>query len=1015
MDSYFHLLEKTRIPQSSLQKLAVISIFEKFRSTPPSDAGRDAVGRCLRSASPAVADQATRELCRLVRDARLDVSTGLFELQSALEESSNPQFTSVFIKAIGFLTRLGFQDNPDSLRFYSFENHPFVKVSLLYGPTSWVEFHVLLTEREVQWILCCGTEVQSGLVKQVTIFIMKCKHLGMEAVCEFLGPFLNYSIIKVPVTSASSTFVRNLVSTMAAFCCFLPQEAIPIIKLLTGRLKFFPCKNAEEVTVVSYIFECLVDAYKVVLRQLVGIGLLVDEAQSCGLALLEAVLLQNRQFRYCSGGVERILDAARHILVVQKELGLNYSTDLLLVMLSLFEFLTQSELEHEQNTILKLVLFLLRWKYESDHSVGASASESIEEILFIFPVLALVSSPSRSIKQTATDLLSLLEKIATSLLVAPKVKHVVGGKHLQITTPGYIVFRFLRNMWFEDQLSSHCLFYVSHFCDGEIYANEEHSELGTWTSSVREYCLRLFGKGKATSSTSLSKEIFSAEIPLVLCAVASVFLSHPTRNYSIDLLATLSNIEPMIGVPMLLLTLFYNHVCSSAEKYNDFHDLRLKLLVLLPSAASHPAMIPLLFQILLPMLHKDVNHVIKAAAIRLISKAWEINGRIFESLQKKKKLVGRQIFCKLFSFRLNFPNILWYDIAMLHPDGLVKYEAERDICMSIAASVEDVCKRNPDKGVDIISSVAACIENHDPWVQSLGLQSLAHLCEADVIDFYTAVDVIAKHIQNYCGNAIVAYGLSLLLRWGAMDAEAYPEAATNVLNILWNIGTHREVSKNSLWARAREAAFIALLQYDVVHIRRSIPNFSTRNMEFFISQAHPDLLATFEEFEVKIISFEHITRRRFIKQKRISGSGSKIVKLLDVVPGVIFNSGSNHRINEFPGAALLCFPTHNDVKNQGSSKDVHAKYEDAAVEISASLHLSRNLFLALLSLQSWKTFMQRWYRSVLEANVHGTVLDKILKAANGILKTLTRLAEAAIPRAAENLTLALGAFCLVIN
>ncbi|KAL6552953.1 hypothetical protein OROGR_006795 [Orobanche gracilis] len=970
MESYFHLLEKTRIPQSSLQKLAVISIFEKFRSTPPSDAGRDAVGRCLRSASPAVADQATRELCRLVRDARLDVSTGLFELQSALEESSNPQFTTVYIKAIGFLTRLGFQENPDSFRFYSFENHPFVK------------------------ILCCGTEVQSGLVKQVTIFIMKCKHLGMEAVCEFLGPFLNYSIIKVPVTSSSSTFVRNLVSTMAAFCCFFPHEAIPIIKLLTGRLKFFPCKNAEEVTVVSFIFECLVDAYKVVLRQLVGIGLLVDEAQSCGLALLEAALLQTRQFRYCSGGVERILDAARHILVVQKELGLNYSADLFLVMLSLFEFLTQSELEHEQNTILKLVLFLLRWKYESDHSIGASASESIEEILFIFPVLALVSSPSRSIKQTATDLLSLLENIATSLLVAPKEKHVVGGKHLQITTPGYIVFRFLRNMWFE------------------IYSNEEHSELGMWTSSVREYCLRLFGKGKATSSTSLSKEIFSEEIPLILCAVASVFLSHPTRNYSIDLLATLSNIEPMLGVPMLLLTLFYNHVCSSAEKYNDFYDLRLKLLVLLPSAASHRAMIPLLFQILLPMLQKDVNHVIKAAAIRLISKAWEINGRIFESLQ-----------------------------AMLHPDALVKYGSERDICMSIAASVEDVCKRNPDRGLDIISSVAACIENHDPWVESFGLQGLAHLCEADVIDFYTAVDVIAKHIQNYCGNAIVAYGvvvtpcnsrsnfhfgssgnslsvltqgLSLLLRWGAMNAEAYPEAATNVLNILWNIGTHAEVSKSSLWDRAREAAFIALLQYDVVHIRRSIPDFSTRNMEFFISQAHPDLLATFEEFEVKIISFEHITRRRFIKQKRISGSGSKIVKLLDVVPGVIFSSGSNHRIKEFPGAALLCFPTHNDVKNQGPSKDVHAKYEDAAVEISASLHLSRNLFLALLSLQSWKTFMQRWYRSVLEANVHGTVSDKILKAANGILKTLTRLAEAAIPRAAENLTLALGAFCLVL-
>lgn len=87
--------------------------------------------------------------------------------------------------------------------------------------------------------------------------------------------------------------------------------------------------------------------------------------------------------------------------------------------------------------------------------------------------------------------------------------------------------------------------------------------------------------------------------------------------------------------------------------------------------------------------------------------------------------------------------------------------------MSIAVSIQDVCKRNPDRGVDIILSVAvcatyfvqdftslsvssltnlfkcqACIESHDSLVQSLGLQSLAHLCEADVIGnqiFYTFI------------------------------------------------------------------------------------------------------------------------------------------------------------------------------------------------------------------------------------------------------------------------------------
>ncbi|KAL0344027.1 UNVERIFIED_CONTAM: protein RST1 [Sesamum angustifolium] len=212
--------------------------------------------------------------------------------------------------------------------------------------------------------------------------------------------------------------------------------------------------------------------------------------------------------------------------------------------------------------------------------------------------------------------------------------------------------------------------------------------------------------------------------------------------------------------------------------------------------------------------------------------------------------------------------------------------------------------------------------------------------------------------------------LSLLLRWGAMDAEAYPEAATNVLNILWDIGTSREVIQSSLWTRAREAAFTALRQY---------------------------------EYKAQICKAE--------KGLWIRKQDCQVVRC--------YPRGSA-RIKELPGAALLCLPTHKDIKNQRLSKglqDVHAKYEDAVVDICASLLLSRNCLLALLSVQSWKPFMQRWLRSctmVLEAKEDRALLDKTSKAANDILKTLTRLAEAAVPRAAENVALALGAFCLVL-
>ncbi|KAL5979483.1 Protein rst1 [Asimina triloba] len=51
----------------------------------------------------------------------------------------------------------------------------------------------------------------------------------------------------------------------------------------------------------------------------------------------------------------------------------------------------------------------------------------------------------------------------------------------------------------------------------------------------------------------------------------------------------------------------------------------------------------------------------------------------------------------------------------------------------MAASVCDVCKSNPDRGVDLILSVTACIENLDPTVKALGFESIGHLCEADAV------------------------------------------------------------------------------------------------------------------------------------------------------------------------------------------------------------------------------------------------------------------------------------------
>lgn len=95
-------------------------------------------------------------------------------------------------------------------------------------------------------VLSCRSEVQSELVQQVLLLMGNHKQLGMVEICEFLKPFLNYSILRIPFSdSLSSLFARHLISSMASFCCLFPLEAMTVFKLLTETLKYVPCKNSE--------------------------------------------------------------------------------------------------------------------------------------------------------------------------------------------------------------------------------------------------------------------------------------------------------------------------------------------------------------------------------------------------------------------------------------------------------------------------------------------------------------------------------------------------------------------------------------------------------------------------------------------------------------------------------------------------------------------------------------------------------------------------------------------------
>ncbi|GJN05690.1 hypothetical protein PR202_ga23343 [Eleusine coracana subsp. coracana] len=359
-------------------------------------------------------------------------------------------------------------------------------------------------------------------------------------------------------------------------------------------------------------------------------------------------------------------------------------------------------------------------------------------------------------------------------------------------------------------------------------------------------------------------------------------------------------------------------------------------------------------------------------------------------------------------------------LALQWISPMLKRDTNPEISTSIAASIRDVCKQNPDRGVDIILSVSFCIESHDSVVQALGLESLSYLCEADVVvshlpDFYTAWKVISKELLDYAVEPNIAHNLCALLRWGAMDAEAYSGISKELIGILWNIGTSVTSSSEPFWIKARGTAFHSLSYYKVSLIQDAIPDFWKQNYKVFTSECNVEVLKAMENFQDEIIKFEHINRRRVITDKRVAVH--KFEKLLDVFPQTVFKGKLVH--HQLPGAALLTLDfTPKDVLHERKSKDlprVHAAYEQAFTEMAESIYISRNLEVALLVLHSWKSFVANWMQAVVALfdTKDSSKLNKASKAANDIFKILCGHVPAT-PQVAVNIALVISALCSIV-
>ncbi|GJN37363.1 hypothetical protein PR202_gb26305 [Eleusine coracana subsp. coracana] len=251
--------------------------------------------------------------------------------------------------------------------------------------------------------------------------------------------------------------------------------------------------------------------------------------------------------------------------------------------------------------------------------------------------------------------------------------------------------------------------------------------------------------------------------------------------------------------------------------------------------------------------------------------------------------------------------------------------------------------------------------------------NLQFLTNAPTINFYTAWKVISKELLDYAAEPNIAHSLCALLRWGAMDAEAYSGISQELIGILWNIGTSVTSSSEPSWIKARGTAFHSLSYYKVSLIQDAIPDFWKQNYKVFTSECNVEVLKAMENFQDEIIKFEHINRRRAITDKRVAVH--KFEKLLDVFPQTVLKDLSR----------------------------VHAAYEQAFTEMAESIYISRNLEVALLVLHSWKSFVANWMQAVVALfdTKESSKLNKTSKAANDIFKIVPPAAHLVVSSAAE--------------
>ncbi|KAJ7536683.1 hypothetical protein O6H91_12G077500 [Diphasiastrum complanatum] len=983
-DGFGILYEKLQIDHPVVQRHAVIAIFERFKASCTgrlqSGLAQGAIAHCFSSLHPAVIDQTVKEVCKLVKEQILSMERGLQELQAALDSVAGDR-VGVIITGIGFLCRIA--------------------VDEAVAGKDMQKWAMILQANPLVKALVSREEAHFEILQQLSIIILHAHSATprLQIAMEFLRSFFNLILIRPLLSCGQVLFARQLHSHLSLLACAYPTVGLQLLKMLIEYTEYYPIQSVQEIDMKAAAVRDLVDILESLLKNPQAQR---QEAVQYGYSLLFCLLgLCHELKAHALPSLPALLLFKRAQKLLQSyKTGMPESCDVLLV--SLAHILAATQVEQEQLLIIDLIISWFTGCNSKDSFLNTGSAQNFPSVLaFVYPALQLISLPSPQLKSAAIGLLQIIEDFTP--ICTPRVSlhcekaffaSLAVQKELQMAG---VVHYLLCSLWSQEKLGTWLT--VDNFLLGKLPETPDNMNC-TWCW-LRNLRLQL-SAGRESASNLIWD--FKAEknkgFVLWTSIIAATLLCHPSPEVSIgaaDIVAAICTAKPIMGLSLfpVILFSFKNKIKGRSSKNGA---ILLALLNILPTLANHATTLPLIVQVLEPMLQYKQDLMMQATGIRLLCKTWECSDRAFPSLEKA-----------------------------LQPSKFLDKTLDLHLAVSIAVSLRDVCKNNSDRGTDLVLSIQACIESKISVVQALGLESLSYLCEDDTIDFYTTWLVISKLFQNLPTNPLMAKSLCMLLGHGSLDAVQHLEESQSILSILWQLATYKTEGDQRFDWKVRAAALKAIQEYEVEVMENVFP-LHGKHVELLLSESSPEVQTVFKDIVIKYLIHEHRNRDRGQKERK--HNLNRLEKLLEALPQVIFPTlksssfpGTDKAVAEFPGAALLLLdiPSHNlavkttlGYRNKAvkSRKDA---YERMFSEIADQLNIKQNLITILLALESWYSFLPRWLKAEIASLEQQVLSDDpenfVIKAADNIMKILYKTIEEGIPRVAVNATLALAALC----